>query len=140
MKTKLNYRSLTSIKRIAMVVNPLVTKKNNLIDKIHKMEEEINQLNAEIQGHEAGIKALTGGYTTEDLVRKVVNKIDKYDKDGKQLTKTEYIPTSLVTIDEENKCIYVGKDEPAVDESEYTETPDAVYEQIADENTEMVTE
>lgn len=96
-------RQFGMVKRVAQNVNPLVTKKNKLKAKIAQFMDEIKQIEMEIEGHEAGVKMVTGGYISEDLVTKKVTKVDKYDKDGNQLTKTEYIPTNILVFDEDKK-------------------------------------
>ena len=72
MNKVLSIRQLASVKRIAMNVNPLVVKKNKVAARINELNAEYNALTEEIEGHEMGIKALTGGYTSEDLVTKKI--------------------------------------------------------------------
>lgn len=116
MKTKvLTVRQFASVKRIAMNVNPLVVKKNKIAAKIDELNAEYNALTEEIEGHEMGIKALTGGYTSEDLVTKRVEDTGKVDKDGKPIKKTIYEPKEgVVTFNEEANVyeVHVGE-EPA---------------------------
>lgn len=116
MKTKvLTVRQFASVKRIAMNVNPLVVKKNKVAAKIDELNAEYNALTEEIEGHEMGIKALTGGYTSEDLVTKRVEDTGKVDKDGKPIKKTTYEPKEdVVTFNEEANVyeVHVGE-EPA---------------------------
>lgn len=96
------------IKRVAMNVNPLVTKKNKNLAKIDALLAENELLKSQIEGHEGGVKALTG-YQSEDLVKKVVVKIDKYDENGKQLTMTKYVPTDMVVYDEDSKSYHIAE-------------------------------
>ena len=103
MKTKvISTHDFSSIKKMAQIVNPLVSKKNNILKKIAALKEEIEGpegLNAQIAGMEAGIKARFLGLGTEQLVRKVVTPAVREDgtpvldaKTGKQLTKTTWEP------------------------------------------------
>ena len=72
MKT-ISIRQFASVKRIAQNVSPLVVKKNKIAAKIDELNAEYNALIEEIEGHEMGVKALTGGLTSEDLVVKKVD-------------------------------------------------------------------
>lgn len=133
MKT-ITERQLTSVKRVAMNVNPLVTNKNKCITKIQELTQEVEILDAEITGHEGGIIALTG-YKSGDLVKKVVTKIDKYDKNGKQLTKTEYIPTDKLVFDEEKKVYNIVDSTDCEWENPVVEdVTESIVEESADNN------
>ena len=82
---------IATLKRSAQNVNPIVTKKNKIKAQIDALNEEYNQLQAQQDAWEAAIKEMTGGYTTEDLVEKVVETTDKLDKDGKPIKVTKYV-------------------------------------------------
>lgn len=116
MKTKvLTVRQFASVKRIAMNVNPLVVKKNKIAAKINELNGEYNALCNEIIGHEMGIKNLTGGLTSEDLITKRVEDTGKVDKDGKPIKVTKYEPKEgAITFNAEANVyeIHVGE-EPA---------------------------
>lgn len=105
MKT-ITTRQYATVKRVAQNVNPLVVKKNKLISKINDLTEEIAQLNNEIEGHEMGIKSLTGGYTSEDLITKRVEDSGKVDKDGKPIKITKYEPKEGVLVFNEETKVY----------------------------------
>lgn len=92
MSKTLTTRQFATIKRVAQNVNPLVIKKGKILDKISKLEEEYRDLCVEIEGHEMGIKAITGGYTSENLVIKKVEDTGKTDKDGNPVKVTKYEP------------------------------------------------
>lgn len=116
MKT-LTTRQLASVKRIAQNVNPLVIKKNKIIAKIDKLNEEFNALNAEIEGHEMGVKALTGGFTSEDLITKRMEETGKFDTNGNPIKVTKYEPKEGVVVFSEDSNIYeIHIDEPIIDE------------------------
>lgn len=129
MNTKvLTVRQFAGVKRIAQNVNPLVVKKNKIAAKIDELNAEYNALTEEIEGHEMGVKALTGGLTSEDLVVKKVEETGKVDKDGKPIKVTKYEPKEgAITFNAEANVyeIHVGEDvalenvEPAtVDDAE----------------------
>lgn len=79
------------IKRTAQNVNPMVTKKNKIKAKIAELQEEYDKLNTMQEQYEASIKTMTGGYTTEDLVNKVIEDTGKTDKEGKPIKITKYV-------------------------------------------------
>ena len=112
MKTKvISTHDFSSIKKMAQIVNPLVSKKNNILKKIAALKEEIEGpegLNVQIAGMEAGIKARFLGLGTEQLVRKVVTPAVREDgtpvldaKTGKQLTKTTWEPLACLVYNAE---------------------------------------
>lgn len=123
MKTKvISVRDFASIKKMAQIVNPLVSKKRTIMKKIAALTAEIEGpegLNIQIAGMEAGIKAKFLGLGTEQLVRKVVSPAVREDgtpildaKTGKQLTKTTYEPTDVLKYDKEhNNYILTVTDE-----------------------------
>ena len=116
MKT-LTVRQMATVKRVAQNVNPLVVKKNKIAAKIDELNAEYNALTEEIEGHEMGFKALTGGYVREDLVVKKCEDTGKVDKDGKPIKVTKYEPREgVVTFNEEANVYELHFDEPTVDE------------------------
>lgn len=115
MKT-LTVRQFAAVKRIAQNVNPLVVKKNKIAAKIDELNEEYNAINEEIEGHEVGVKALTGGLTSEDLVVKKVEDTGKVDKDGKPVKVTKYEPKEGVVVFNEEANVYeIHVEEPTID-------------------------
>lgn len=110
-KKELSTRQWATIKRTAQNVFPLIEKRN----KLQKYVEELETINAQIEGMEYGTKALTGGYTSEEIVKRVVSDyIDpttgavKTDKDGRALKITKYVPnTDIVEFDAQANVYYV---------------------------------
>ena len=102
MKT-LTVRQMAAVKRVAQNVNPDVTKRNKLVEKINELATEVDTLNKRIDSYELGIKAITGGYTSEDLVVKTVKDTGKVGKDGKPIKATTYEPAEHVVFNEETK-------------------------------------
>ena len=104
-------RQWATIKRTAQNVFPLIEKRN----KLQKYVEELETINAQIEGMEYGTKALTGGYTSEEIVKRVVSDyVDpttgavKTDKDGRALKITKYVPnTDIVEFDAQANVYYV---------------------------------
>lgn len=115
MKT-ISVRQMATIKRVAQNVNPLVVKKNKIAAKIDELNAEYNALTEEIEGHEMGVKALTGGLTSEDLVVKKVEDTGKVDKDGRPIKITKYEPKAGVVVFNEEANVYeIHVEEPAID-------------------------
>ena len=109
----LSVRQFATVKRVAQNVNPLVVKKNKIAAKINELNAEYNALTEEIEGHEMGIKALTGGFISEDLVVKRVEDTGKTDKDGKPIKVTKYEPKEGVVVFNEEANVYeIHAEEP----------------------------
>ena len=116
MNKTLTVRQFAGVKRIAQNVNPLVVKKNKIAAKIDELNAEYNALTEEIEGHEMGVKALTGGLTSEDLVVKKVEDTGKADKDGKPVKVTKYEPKAGVVVFNEEANVYeIHVEEPVID-------------------------
>ena len=114
-----------SIKRIYMNVSPLIIKKNKLISKINELTLEIAQINDEIAGNEMGVKALTGGYSSEQLVIRTVENTGKVNSNGSAIKSTKYSPNpEYITWNEETKKYELK--ELVEETSENTEVEDTV--------------
>lgn len=88
-----------SIKRTAQNVSPLVRRKQKLQAEIAEREKELESIQIQLDTYEAPIKEATGGYTTEDLVTRIVEDTGKVDKDGKPIKQTRWAlkyPETLV--------------------------------------------
>ena len=131
MKT-LTVRQMAAVKRVAMNVNPLVVKKNKLMDKICELRKEVESLNDEIMGHEMGIQALTGGLVSEDLLTKKVEVTDKVDKNGHPIKITKYEPSEIVTFNEELK-VYEIKEDSVEDSTESNDEAGNVEQNCVEE-------
>lgn len=117
--TVLSNRQFATIKRVAQNVNPLVNKKNKLINKINDLNSEINDLIKEIEGHEMGVKSFTGGYTSEDLVIKVIEETGKTDKNGNPIKITKYEPNlQKLEYDVNSKCYIIKEEDILFDDKE----------------------
>lgn len=119
MKKVISTRDFSAIKKMAQIVNPLVSKKVSLLKKMESLSQEVEALNAQIEGMEAGIKVRFLGLGTEQLVRKVVSPAVKEDgtpsldaKTGKQLTKTTWEPLECLQYDSEKNNYILTIDEP----------------------------
>lgn len=84
MKT-FSIREIAQLKRTAQNVAPMVAKREKLYTKVKELYKEMEVLDAQIDAWESGTKIMTGGYTTSDLVSRVVKEVTA--DDGK-VTKT----------------------------------------------------
>ena len=111
-KKELSTRQWATIKRTAQNVLPLIEKRK----KLEKYVAELEAINAQIEGMEYGTKILTGGYTSEEIVKRVVSDyVDpttgavKTDKDGRALKITKYVPnTDVVEFDVQANVYYIA--------------------------------
>ena len=91
MEKKFNKIQIAAIKRTAQNVAQFTTKKEKLDAKIAELEAEKAALQPMIDAFQGPIKEMTGGYTTEDLVKREVIHTGKLDqKTGKEILQTRY--------------------------------------------------
>ena len=88
MERKFTKMEVAAIKRTAANVNKFMMQKEKLAKKLAQINEEYKAIADSLEVWEAPIKRLTGGYTTEDLVNKIVT--TSTDKEGKQVTTVKY--------------------------------------------------
>ena len=79
-----------SIKRTAQNVERFVVKKTKTLEKIAELQEELESIQRMIDSWQAPIKEMTGGYTTEDLIRTVTIVTGTDPKTGKEITAKKY--------------------------------------------------
>lgn len=100
MKQEFNQRHIATIKRTAQNVAPIVAKKQKVLTKIEQLKVEFEALTAEQESWEAAIKTMTGGYTTEDLVSRIVE--TTINAEGKEVKTTKYVlkyPETVVPVE-----------------------------------------
>lgn len=89
-KEKFNRTFIASMKRVARNVAPLNREKAKLNKEIAERQARLVEVEEEIAGHEVSIKRVTGGYTTEDLIERVVVDTGKVDKNGRAIKDTQF--------------------------------------------------
>lgn len=120
MEKRISYSDFMAVKRTAQLVNPTVQKRDAIRKKIEALAEEYNAYDAQVKSLEAGIRQITG-FSVEELVKKVtepaVNEdgTPKYDKDGKPVKTTKYLPTSIVSYDKDHKQYVITVPDPVED-------------------------
>lgn len=82
-------REIAQIKRTAQNVAPFMSKIERLNDKVSDLQLQIASLEAQANAWEAGVKAMTGGYTSVELVNRVVT--ETTNEDGKVTKVTTYV-------------------------------------------------
>ena len=123
---------LARMKRTAQNVDQYITKKNKLVAKITELQAELDGLNSLIELTDAPTKAMTGGYGTEDIIKKVVTPTDKLDKNGNVVKITSYeflypetiIPVAVATEEAEE----VAEETEVVETTGYTGVEEAAEE------------
>nr|DAS84833.1 MAG TPA: hypothetical protein [Crassvirales sp.] len=68
MNRELSRFELAIVKRTAQNTKSLRTKRDKLVEKIEKAQEELGVINEAIEGFEAPIKTMTGGFTSEEVL------------------------------------------------------------------------
>lgn len=99
MEKKFTKFELARMKRTAQNLNQYLTKKHKLVAKQMEIEAELAELNQLIELTDAPTKAMTGGFGTEDIIKKVVTPTDTVDKNGNvvKITSFEFIyPDTIV--------------------------------------------
>lgn len=81
---------LARFKRTAQNVDQYIQKKNKLSAKIAELQAELDSVQTSIDLEDAATKHATGGYGTEDIIRKRVIPTDKVDKNGNVIKNTVY--------------------------------------------------
>lgn len=107
MEKKFKSFEIAALKTTAKAVNTLVTKKNKLIKQLNKIQKDIEENQTFIDKWEFPIKD-TFGYSTEELVDKVVEDTGKVDKDNRPIKVTKYVlkyPETIIPISNKDENI-----------------------------------
>lgn len=113
---ELSTRKWATIKKTAQIVQPNVAKKQRLEAQIANLQNQLAEANAAIAEWDGAIVRMTG-YSSEQLIKRIVEPSGKVDANGKPLTITKWVPTEIVSFNEETNT-YVIADIPAEGESE----------------------
>jgi hypothetical protein len=103
MEKRISYSQFQQVKSAAKMIDPLQRKMVPLKAKIAALVGELKGYQTQIDALEAGIVSILG-FHVADLVKKVIEPTGKTDpKTGKPLTVTKYLPTDMVSYDEQKK-------------------------------------
>ena len=118
MEKRISYSQFQSVKRVAQACDPLIVKKSKLKEKIEKLAAEYKDYDMQIASLEAGIKSVVG-FRVEELVKKVIE--PGVDQNGQPKKTTKYLPTDIVSYDENTKQYVITTPDEDVTTSEETE-------------------
>lgn len=90
---------ISAIKRTAQIINPIVVKRGKALEKVRQLQKEIEEYDSTIAQYEKPILEMTGGYTTEELVIKNVEKGKPATYSLKYETVIPFIDNSEVSVD-----------------------------------------
>lgn len=91
-KSKFTKFQIAQLKRTAQNVAQMVRRKETITKNLAELDAELQQINAQIDGWQGPIKLVFDGYTTEDLVEKVITDTGKVDpKTGKNIKVTKFV-------------------------------------------------
>lgn len=75
-KKELSRFELAIIKRTAQNTKSLRVKRDKLVKKIEEAQKELETINGAIEGFEAPIKTMTGGFTSEEVLSGVMTMLE----------------------------------------------------------------
>lgn len=116
MEKRISFDQFQSVKRVAQACNPLMVKREKIKAKIEALTKEYKDYDTQIASLEAGIKQVVG-FRVEELVKKVIE--PGVDANGQPKKTTKYLPTDIVSYDENKKQFIVSIPD---DDSESEET------------------
>ena len=138
-KTKFTKFQIAQLKRTAQNVSQMVRRKETIVKSLNELNAELLQIQAQIDGWQAPIKMVFGGYTTEDLVEKQVTDTGKTDpKTGKPIKVTKFVlkyPDTIIPpteIHSESGAVVVDDSDNVVEEetTEAVEQPKSEIDEI----------
>lgn len=130
MKKEFSKFQIASFKRTAQNVYPLVRRKEKVVNTINELNAELADLQMQIDAYQGPIKAMTGGYSTEDIIIREVIDTGSVDKKGNPIKQTVFklkYPETVIPVEEpEEKEVPAETAEqdmaaPAEPQSEYVE-------------------
>ena len=127
MKKEISYSQFQQVKSAAKMIDPNMRKIEALKKKIMPLVAEMKQYQALNDSLEAGIVSVIG-FHVSDLVKKVIEPTGATDKFGKPIKVTKYLPTDIVSYDEQRKVYVIETAENA--NTLTTETPTSSEEAV----------
>lgn len=112
MEKRISYSQFQQIKSAAKMIDPNMRKIEALKKKIMPLVEEMKQYQALNDSLEAGIVSVIG-FHVSDLVKKVIEPTGATGRDGKPIKVTKYLPTDIVSYDEQRKVYVIETAEDA---------------------------
>lgn len=121
---------IATIKRTAQNVSPMVSKKRKIAAQMIALKEEYDNLAKMQEQYEASIRTMTGGFSTEDLVNKVVETTNSLDKNGNPVKITKFVLKYPDTVVPPMGEIPTQKAEDITEEEPNTEVSETLYETV----------
>ena len=121
---------IATIKRTAQNVSPMVSKKRKIAAQIIALKEEYDALAKMQEQYEASIRTMTGGFSTEDLVNKVVETTNSLDKNGNPIKTTKFVLKYPATVVPPTEEIPTQEVEDTTEGESNTEVPSELYETV----------
>ena len=126
MEKRISYQQFQSVRSVAKAIDPIYRKLKPIEEKIKALAEEYKGYQAQIDALEAGILQIIG-FHVSDLVKKVIE--PGVDGKGNPIKTTKYLPTNIVSYDEQHKQYIItvpdNEDTQAVQE-------EAVHEEVTE--------
>ena len=131
MEKRISYSQFQSVKCVAKACDPLISKRTKLKAKIEALTKEFDDCDTQISSLEAGIVSVIG-LPVDQLVKKVIE--PGIDVNGIPKKTTKYLPTDIVSYDEQHKQYVItipeGEPKEAVEESVVKESTTSVDETV----------
>lgn len=102
MEKRISYSQFQQVKSAAKMIDPNMRKIEALKKKVLPLVTEMKQYQALNDSLEEGIVKVIG-FHVYDLVKKVIEPTGAVDKLGKPIKVTKYLPTDIVSYDEQKK-------------------------------------
>ena len=102
MEKRISYSQFQQVKSAAKMIDPNMRKIEALKKKIMPLVKEMKNYQALNDSLEEGIVKVIG-FHVYDLVKKVIEPTGAVDKLGKPIKVTKYLPTDIVSYDEQKK-------------------------------------
>lgn len=137
MEKRISFDQFQSVKRVAQACNPLMVKREKIKVKIEALAKEFKDYDTQIASLETGIKQVIG-FRVEELVKKVIE--PGVDANGQPKKTTKYLPTDIVSYDEQHKqyVIHIPDDNTKEVSKSFSESEETTA--TSEENMETSTE
>lgn len=102
MKKEFTKFELARLKRTAQNVDQYLKQKHKLVEKIATLQAELENVQRMIDLTDAPTVMMTGGYTTEQIIKKVVTPTDQVTKNGDVIKKVTYefiYPETIIPVE-----------------------------------------
>ena len=110
MEKRISFNQFQQVKSAARMIDPLKRKMVPLEKKIKVLAQEYKDYQTQIDALEAGIVQILG-FHVSDLVKKVIEPTGATDKNGRPVMVTKYLPTDIVSYDEQKKQFVITSKE-----------------------------